>query len=190
MPFAAGTLTMVVNTFDQPETQDPLGLRARRSCSNPRQADPAHSCSTRAKARARTRSGSCNINLGSRGQNPGEDVSRRPADHAIQAIPLAAQVAGNAVGRRRRSGFRLRRHRPAVDAQRERRANDRSISPQGPTTTAWPSTARVSQQIRHSRALSNVTKKTRSPTATPLRTARVEARAALERKLPGCAIAG
>ena len=35
---ARGTLTVVVNTLDQPETQDPLGLTAAQVAQNPRQA--------------------------------------------------------------------------------------------------------------------------------------------------------
>ncbi|HKA40659.1 MAG TPA: TonB-dependent receptor [Burkholderiales bacterium] len=35
-----GVLTMVVNSLDQPETQDPLGLTAAQVARNPRQADP------------------------------------------------------------------------------------------------------------------------------------------------------
>ena len=39
MPLSAGTLTVVVNAFDQPDTQDPLGLASRQLAANPRQAD-------------------------------------------------------------------------------------------------------------------------------------------------------
>jgi iron complex outermembrane receptor protein len=39
LPLAAGTLTVVVNAFDQPETQDPLGLTRSQVIANPRQAD-------------------------------------------------------------------------------------------------------------------------------------------------------
>lgn len=37
----AGTLTLVVNALDQPDTQDPLGLTAAQAAANPRQAQPA-----------------------------------------------------------------------------------------------------------------------------------------------------
>ena len=40
LPLAAGTLTLVANAFDQPETQDPLGLTRSQIVTNPRQADP------------------------------------------------------------------------------------------------------------------------------------------------------
>ena len=39
LPIAAGALTVVVNAFDQPETQDPLGLTRSQVVANPRQAD-------------------------------------------------------------------------------------------------------------------------------------------------------
>ena len=38
MPLSSGTVTMFVNTFDQPETQDPLGLDRAQVITNPRQA--------------------------------------------------------------------------------------------------------------------------------------------------------
>ncbi len=37
MPVAAGTMTLVVNALDQPDTQDPLGLTAAQVAQNPRQ---------------------------------------------------------------------------------------------------------------------------------------------------------
>lgn len=37
MPVAAGTMTLVVNALDQPNTQDPLGLTAAQVAQNPRQ---------------------------------------------------------------------------------------------------------------------------------------------------------
>ena len=39
LPLAAGTLTLVANAFDQPETQDPLGLTRSQMVANPRQSD-------------------------------------------------------------------------------------------------------------------------------------------------------
>jgi iron complex outermembrane receptor protein len=39
LPLSAGTLTLVANAFDQPETQDPLGLTKSQIVTNPRQAD-------------------------------------------------------------------------------------------------------------------------------------------------------
>lgn len=39
MPMAAGAMTLVVNTLDQPDTQDPLGLDRNQVAANPRQAD-------------------------------------------------------------------------------------------------------------------------------------------------------
>jgi iron complex outermembrane receptor protein len=41
MPVAAGAETLVINAFDQPETQDPLGLDRNQVAANPRQADPS-----------------------------------------------------------------------------------------------------------------------------------------------------
>ncbi len=39
MPLTTGTLTLVANAFDQPETQDPLGLTRSQMVANPRQSD-------------------------------------------------------------------------------------------------------------------------------------------------------
>ncbi len=39
MPLTTGTLTLVANAFDQPETQDPLGLTKAQVVGNPRQSD-------------------------------------------------------------------------------------------------------------------------------------------------------
>ena len=39
MPAANGVVTLLLNTFDQPETQDPLGLNRSQMVTNPRQAD-------------------------------------------------------------------------------------------------------------------------------------------------------
>ena len=52
MPAPGGRLTMVVSAFDQPETQDPLGLNRAQMVTNPRQADAsATTFNTRKSAR-------------------------------------------------------------------------------------------------------------------------------------------
>jgi len=39
LPLQTGTLTVLINTLDQPNTQDPLGLSAAQASANPRQVD-------------------------------------------------------------------------------------------------------------------------------------------------------
>ena len=63
---AAGTLTMLVNTFDQPETQDPLGLTRAQTITNPRQSDAVSSTfNTRKSVRQNQLGLVYDLNLGS-----------------------------------------------------------------------------------------------------------------------------
>ncbi|MFN7086450.1 MAG: TonB-dependent receptor family protein [Burkholderiales bacterium] len=57
MPLAAGTLTLVVNALDQPDTQDPLGLTAAQFARNPRQADAAATTFNTRKSVAQNQAG-------------------------------------------------------------------------------------------------------------------------------------
>ena len=55
-----------------------------------------------------------------RRQNPGPHLYRRSPGHAVPGNSARGAVAPQRVGRRRRPGFRLRGHRPALDAHHQR----------------------------------------------------------------------
>jgi iron complex outermembrane receptor protein len=57
MPVAAGTVTLVVNALDQPDTQDPLGLDRNQVAANPRQADPSATTFNTRKSVAQNQAG-------------------------------------------------------------------------------------------------------------------------------------
>ena len=66
LPLASGVVTMLVNTFDQPETQDPLGLTRAQAIANPRQSDPSSTTfNTRKSVRQNQLGLVYNLNLGS-----------------------------------------------------------------------------------------------------------------------------
>ncbi len=99
LPVAAGTLTMLVNTFDQPETQDPLGLSRAQAIANPRQADPnATLFNTRKSVRQNQLGLVYDINLGSADKLQARTYLGDRQVTQYQAIPLAAQAAATSSG--------------------------------------------------------------------------------------------
>ena len=99
MPLQAGVITMVVNTLDQPETQDPLGLTRAQVIANPRQADQsAYTFNTRKSVRQNQAGLVYDLNVGS-----ADSVQARTyiGDRQVTqflAIPLAAQSAATSAG--------------------------------------------------------------------------------------------
>jgi len=99
MPLQAGVVTMVVNTLDQPETQDPLGLTRAQVIANPRQADQsAYTFNTRKSVRQNQAGLVYDLNVGS-----ADSVQARTyiGDRQVTqflAIPLAAQSAASSAG--------------------------------------------------------------------------------------------
>lgn len=93
MPLQSGVLTMLVNTLDQPETQDPLGLSRAQVIANPRQADAsATTFNTRKSVRQNQFGVVYDVNLGSADKL---QVKTYLGDRQVtqyQAIPLAAQA--------------------------------------------------------------------------------------------------
>ncbi|HEV8520388.1 MAG TPA: TonB-dependent receptor [Burkholderiales bacterium] len=98
-PFASGTLTMLVNTFDQPETQDPLGLSRAQVIANPRQADPSATLfNTRKSARQNQVGLVYDINLGSADKLQARTYLGDRQITQFLAIPLAAQAPATSAG--------------------------------------------------------------------------------------------
>ena len=99
MPLQSGVLTMLVNTLDQPETQDPLGLSRAQVMANPRQADAsATTFNTRKSVRQNQLGLVYDVSLGSADQL---QVKTYLGDRQVtqyQAIPLAAQAAATSAG--------------------------------------------------------------------------------------------
>ena len=99
MPAPGGGLTMVINAFDQPETQDPLGLNRAQVVANPRLADPSATLfNTRKSARQNQIGLVYDMNLGS-----ADTVQARTyiGDRQVtqyQAIPLATQLVNSSSG--------------------------------------------------------------------------------------------
>ena len=94
LPVATGTLTMLVNTFDQPETQDPLGLTRAQTITNPRQSDvSATTFNTRKSVRQNQVGMVYDLNLGSADKVHARAYLGDRQVTQFQAIPLAAQAA-------------------------------------------------------------------------------------------------
>ena len=99
MPLSSGTLTMLVNTFDQPETQDPLGLSRAQVIANPRQADPnATLFNTRKSARQNQLGLVYDINLGSADKLQARTYLGDRQVTQYQAIPLPTQAVATSSG--------------------------------------------------------------------------------------------
>ena len=180
MPLQSGVLTMLVNTLDQPETQDPLGLSRAQVIANPRQADAsATTFNTRKSVRQNQLGLVYDVNLGSADKL---QVKTYLGDRQVtqyQAIPLAAQALANGVGCGRRSGFRLRRSRPALDAQRERGRTAAHLQRRTRLRPHGPASQRVHQQQRHI-GCAQTRRRQHGDQHRPLRSARMEIRAALD----------
>ncbi len=99
LPLATGTLTLLFNALDQPNTQDPLGLTATQARANPRQVDPvALIFNTRKSVRQNQVGAVYDVNLGSADKL---QVKTYLGDRQVtqyQAIPLAAQAAATSSG--------------------------------------------------------------------------------------------
>lgn len=99
MPLQSGVFTVLVNTLDQPETQDPLGLSSAQVAANPRQADPsAITFNTRKSVRQNQLGLVYDVNLGSADKL---QIRTYLGDRQVtqyQAIPLAAQALPTASG--------------------------------------------------------------------------------------------
>lgn len=99
LPLATGTLTLLVNALDQPNTQDPLGLTAAQVSANPRQVTPvALTFDTRKSVRQNQLGAVYDVNLGSADKL---QVKTYLGDRQVtqyQAIPLAAQAAATSSG--------------------------------------------------------------------------------------------
>lgn len=99
LPLAAGTLTVVVNAFDQPDTQDPLGLTSRQFVANPRQADnSALVFNTRKSVRQNQAGALYDLELGARDALHARVYGGDRQVTQYLAIPLAAQSLPTASG--------------------------------------------------------------------------------------------
>ena len=99
MPAPNGTLTMVVNAIDQPETQDPLGLSRAQLSANPRQADPsATQFNTRKSVRQSQVGIVYDMNFGAADKVQARTYLGDRQVTQYQAIPLAAQLAATSSG--------------------------------------------------------------------------------------------
>ena len=99
LPLASGVVTMLVNTFDQPETQDPLGLTRTQVITNPRQSDPvATTFNTRKSVRQNQLGLVYDVNLGSADKLQARAYVGDRQVTQYQAIPLAAQAAPTSSG--------------------------------------------------------------------------------------------
>ena len=99
LPLASGVVTMLVNTFDQPETQDPLGLTRTQVITNPRQSDPvATTFNTRKSVRQNQLGLVYDVNLGSADKLQARAYLGDRQVTQYQAIPLAAQAAPTSSG--------------------------------------------------------------------------------------------
>ena len=99
MPVSTGVVTMLVNTFDQPETQDPLGLNRSQMITNPRQADVS---ATTFNTRKSTRQGQLglvyDIDLGSADKLQARTYLGDRQVTQFQSIPVATQQAATSAG--------------------------------------------------------------------------------------------
>jgi iron complex outermembrane receptor protein len=99
MPVSTGVVTMLVNTFDQPETQDPLGLSRAQMIANPRQADvSATTFNTRKSTRQSQLGLVYDIDLGSADKVQARTYLGDRQVTQYQSIPLAAQALPTAAG--------------------------------------------------------------------------------------------
>ena len=99
MSLPSGVLTMLVNTFDQPETQDPLGLSRAQVIINPRQADPvATTFNTRKSVRQNQLGLVYDLNLGSADKLQARAYLGDRQVTQYLAIPLAAQAVVTSSG--------------------------------------------------------------------------------------------
>jgi iron complex outermembrane receptor protein len=99
MPLQSGVLTMLVNTLDQPETQDPLGLNRSQVITNPRQADAsATTFNTRKSVRQNQLGLVYDVNLGSADKLQAKTYLGDRQVTQYQAIPLTAQAAATSSG--------------------------------------------------------------------------------------------
>lgn len=99
MPLQSGVLTVLVNTLDQPETQDPLGLSRAQVIANPRQADAsANTFNTRKSVRQNQLGLVYDVNLGSADKLQFKTYLGDRQVTQYQAIPLAAQAAAMSSG--------------------------------------------------------------------------------------------
>ncbi len=99
MPLQSGVLTVLVNTLDQPETQDPLGLNRAQVIANPRQADASASTfNTRKSVRQNQLGLVYDVALGSADKLQLKTYLGDRQVTQYQAIPLAAQAAATSSG--------------------------------------------------------------------------------------------
>ena len=99
LPLQSGIVTMLVNTLDQPETQDPLGLNRAQVITNPRQADPSASTfNTRKSVRQNQVGLVYDLNLGGADKLQAKTYLGDRQVTQYLAIPLAAQAAATSSG--------------------------------------------------------------------------------------------
>jgi iron complex outermembrane receptor protein len=99
MPVTSGVVTLLLNTFDQPETQDPLGLTRAQAIANPRQADvSATTFNTRKSVRQNQVGLVYDVNLGGADKLQARTYLGDRQVTQYQAIPLAAQAAATSSG--------------------------------------------------------------------------------------------
>ena len=163
------SLTLVVNVFDQPNAEDPLGLTAQQVARNPRQATPRRSFSTPGAPCATARAGLIYDN-----RITDQDTLRVMGYYGTRsnaqylAIPLDEPERHPRLRRRVDLRPRLWRWQPALDACRAgarrsahphhgRRLRDRERRAPG-----------LSQQQRRSGASASATRTTRSTSSAPI----------------------
>ena len=99
LPLGTGVLTILANTFDQPETRDPLGLTRAQVISNPRQSDAtATTFNTRKSVRQNQGGLVYDIDLGSADKLQARTYLGDRQITQFLAIPLAAQNITTAAG--------------------------------------------------------------------------------------------
>ncbi len=99
LPARDGVLTMVINAFDQPETQDPLGLSRAQVVTNPRQSDPAATLFNTRKSVRQNQAGLVyDLDLGGGNKLHARTYAGDRQVTQYLAIPLAAQSLPTASG--------------------------------------------------------------------------------------------
>jgi iron complex outermembrane recepter protein len=99
LPAPGGTLTMVLNAIDQPETLDPLGLTRAQMIANPRQSDPSATLfNTRKSVRQNQVGLVYDASFGSADKVQARTYLGDRQVTQFQAIPLAAQLAATSSG--------------------------------------------------------------------------------------------
>jgi iron complex outermembrane recepter protein len=99
LPLSAGLVTMIVNTLDQPDTQDPLGLTRAQVAANPRQVDvSALTFNTRKSVRQNQLGLIYDVEIGARDALQAKTYLGDRQVTQFQAIPLAAQAAATSSG--------------------------------------------------------------------------------------------